>query len=215
MTPLDTAADLTTADLIRALFPDFLLAAAFFTSVIYAVLSRRFERQRSAAMAALAMALALSVGLVWWEAEHGYSIRDLGPLAVGFALLLLASVMYRSLKDVAGRFSGVGLALGVSLLIGWSLELPWPVDVEIIHTLTVVALVAGVLAIDYAAGDRAELAERERVYSANEIPVVMMRPEDLRDPAAGWPFGPPSRVCRLSACWKLTDAQRLRPAIGA
>ena len=77
-----------------SLLADFVLAFAFFTSGIYAVLGKRFEKQRPAIAMSAAIGFALSTGLVWWERANDFSIRDLGPIAVGFAILLLAFVMY-------------------------------------------------------------------------------------------------------------------------
>ncbi len=133
------------SSLLNEYFPDFLLATAFFTALIFGVLSERFNRQRAAAVASLAMGLALSTGLTWWEAGHGYTIRNLGPLAVGFALVLLAAVIYRAIKTLGGSWSGVLLTLGISVLLGWSLGLSLPVNKEIVHVITTVALMAGML----------------------------------------------------------------------
>ena len=76
-------------DLLESYLPDFILAFAFFTSVVYAVLGKRFEQQRPAIAMSAAIGFALSIGLVWWEQANDFSIKNLGPIAVGFALLLL------------------------------------------------------------------------------------------------------------------------------
>ena len=55
------------AELFESALPDFVLAFAFFTSLVYAVLGKRFEHQRSAAMMSAAIGFTLSIGLVWWE----------------------------------------------------------------------------------------------------------------------------------------------------
>jgi hypothetical protein len=131
---------------LRSLFPDFLLATAFFTALIYAALSHRFPR-RTSAVAALATGLALAIGLTWWEADQGLSVRNLGPIAVGFGILLLAAVMYRVLSEIGGQFAGVALTLGASILLGWILGLSIPVPAEVLQTVTTVALVVGILAL--------------------------------------------------------------------
>ena len=84
--------DLAIGDLFETALPDFVLAFAFFTSVAYAVLGKRFELQRPAVAMSATIGFALSVGLVWWEQSTGFSIRNLGPIAVGFAVILLAFV---------------------------------------------------------------------------------------------------------------------------
>jgi len=97
---------LVLGDLMKSLLPDFVLGFAFFTALVYAVLGKRFERQRSAVAASAAMGMALSVGLVWWEQEAGLSIRDLGPVAVGFAVIILAGVMYQAIRQTGGSWAG-------------------------------------------------------------------------------------------------------------
>ncbi len=133
-------------DWFDALLPDFVLAFTFFTALIYAVLSRQFERQRSAAAMAASLGLALSIGLTWWEYEHGWSVRDLGPLAIGFAVLMLGMVMYLGLKATGGKWAGAGMALGASLLVAWLMGLDWIVSPEILQTVTSTALLFGFLA---------------------------------------------------------------------
>jgi len=133
-------------DLFDTVLPDFILAFAFFTSVVYAVLSRRFGEQRPAVAMSAALGGALSIGLVWWEYQNGLTIRNLGPIAVGFAIIILGGVMYQSIKGIGGSWAGAGIAIGVSLLIGRLLELPWPMDWEMMQTIVIVSLVVGVIA---------------------------------------------------------------------
>jgi hypothetical protein len=131
---------------LESLLPDFVLGFAFFTALVYAVLAKRFERQRPAIVLSAAMGLALSIGLVWWEQRMGLSVRDLGPLAVGFAVIILAAIMYQAIRQVGGSWAGVGIALGASLLVSSILGMPWPLASEIIQTVMTVALVVGILA---------------------------------------------------------------------
>ena len=74
--------------------PDFVLAFTFFTALTYTVLGRRLGMQRPAIAVSAALGAALSVGLVWWEQANDLSIRNLGPVAVGFAIIMLAGVIY-------------------------------------------------------------------------------------------------------------------------
>ena len=133
-------------DLFDTVLPDFALAFAFFTSVIYTVLGRRFGQQRPAVAMSAALGGALSIGLVWWEYANGLSIRNLGPIAVGFAILILGGVMYQSIKGIGGGWAGAGIALGASLLVGWTLGLDWPVDRDVVQTIIMVTLTVGILA---------------------------------------------------------------------
>ena len=114
--------------------------------MIYAVLSKRFGQQRPAVAMSAALGMALAVGLVWWESVNGYSIRNLGPIAVGFAIIILAGVLYQAIRGAGGNWAGAGIALGVSLLIGWAVGLRSPVDQGAIQSLITVLLTAGIIA---------------------------------------------------------------------
>jgi hypothetical protein len=132
--------------LFESALPDFVLSFAFFTSLVYAVLGKRFEHQRSAITMSAAIGLALSIGLIWWEQANGYSIKDLGPMAIGFALLVLAFVMYQSVRMVGGSWAGAGITLGISMLIASILGLGVPIDAGIINSLMGAALIFGLMA---------------------------------------------------------------------
>ena len=134
------------SDLVESLIPDFVLAFAFFTSLAYAVLGKQLDRQRPAIAASGSIGFALSVGLVWWERANDISIKDLGPIAVGFAILFLAFVMYQSIKQVGGTWAGAGIALGASILIAQVLKLDLLIDPQVIQTVTLTALIIGILA---------------------------------------------------------------------
>ncbi|MBL7222905.1 MAG: hypothetical protein ISS72_03535 [Candidatus Brocadiae bacterium] len=134
------------AELFQTLFPDFVLAFAFFTALSYAVLSRRFHHQRSAITMSGTIGLALSVGLVWWEQRNSLSIRDLGPIAVGFAIILVAFVMYQAIRQMGGSWAGAGIALGAALLISKLLGLDWALDQQLLHAAISVTLIVGILA---------------------------------------------------------------------
>lgn len=138
--------DLPFAGFFQSLLPDFILSFIFFTALVYATLGRRFDHQRSAAAMSGAIGLAFSVGLVWWEYQRGWSIKNLGPVAIGFAVILLAMIMFQSIKQTGGSWAGAGIAFGASILVAWVLGFPWPVASEIMQILAVVALTVGILA---------------------------------------------------------------------
>ena len=133
-------------EIFDSVLPDFVLAFTFFTALIYAVLGKRFGQQRPAIAASAALGLALSVGLVWWEQASGMSIRNLGPVAVGFAVLILAGVIHQAVRQTGGNWAGAGIALGASLLVAWILGTNWPVPGAIVQTVILVAMIGGVLA---------------------------------------------------------------------
>jgi len=133
-------------ELLESLIPDFVLAFAFFTSLVYAVLGKRFDHQRPAIVMSVSIGFALSIGLVWWEKANDLSIRNLGPIAIGFAILVLSFVMYQSIKHVGGIWAGAGITIGACVLIAQLLKLDVPINSEIIQTITVVALIVGLIA---------------------------------------------------------------------
>lgn len=130
----------------QSYLPDLILGFTFFSALAYAVLSRKIEHQRAAIAMASAVGMALAIGLVWWEQETGHSIRSLGPIAVGLAIILLGMILFQGIRQSGGTWAGAGIALGASLLIGWILGMPWPVANEIIQTLAMVGLTVGIIA---------------------------------------------------------------------
>jgi len=131
-------------DLFETLLPDFLLAFTFFTSLAYAVLGRSLNRQRPAAAMSAALGMALSVGLVWWEHSNNLTIRDLGPIAVGFALLALAGIMFQSIRQVGGSWAGSAIALAITMFIGSILGVRWPWSGLLQQFALFIILIAGV-----------------------------------------------------------------------
>lgn len=132
--------------LFESLLPDFILAFTFFTALCYAVLGRRFDHQRSAVAMAAAVGLAMAMGLVAWEYQRGWSVRNLGPLAIGFAVILLAMLMFQGIRQTGGSWAGAGLAFGASILIAWVLGADWPIAPAVIQSLAIVGLIAGCIA---------------------------------------------------------------------
>ncbi|MFC1761794.1 hypothetical protein ACFL6U_06910 [Planctomycetota bacterium] len=132
-------------ELLDSYLPDFILAFAFFTSIVYAVLGKQFDKQRPAIAMSTAIGFALSFGLVWWEQANNLSIKNLGPIAIGFAFLLLAFIMYQSIKGVGGSWAGAGITIGASIIIAQLIGIPVPIDPHIIQTIIVVALIFGLI----------------------------------------------------------------------
>jgi len=138
--------DLPWAGFIESLLPDFILAFTFFTALTYAVLGKRFDHQRPAVAMSVALGLAFAVGLVWWEQEQGWSIRDLGPLAIGFAVILVGMIMFQAVRQTGGSWSGAGVAIGASILVASLLGIDLPVNSGIVRAIAVLALIAGIVA---------------------------------------------------------------------
>jgi len=134
-------------DFLETLLPDFVLAFTFFTALCYAILGKHFGRQRPAIAMSAAIGLALSLGLVWWERANDLSVRDLGPVAVGFAIMLLALVMYQSIRQMGGSWAGAAIAFGTSILIAKLLGLGVPIDPQVVQAVTMAALIVGILAL--------------------------------------------------------------------
>lgn len=138
--------ELNLHDWLQSLIPDFVLAFAFFTSIAYAVLGKRFDHQRPAIVMSVSVGVALSIGLVWWEQANDLSIKNLGPIAIGFAILILAFIMNACIKQIGGSWAGAGIAIGASIIITQLLGLNIPIDIQILQTVTVVALIIGIMA---------------------------------------------------------------------
>ena len=132
-------------DLFEAAFADFVLAFAFFTALIYAVLAKRIEQQRSAVVISTVMGFVLSIGFIWWEEQSEFRLENLGAIAVGFSILILAFVMYQAIKQIGGSWAGAGITIGASLLIASLFELNLLIDPQIVSNIMVVALVVGTL----------------------------------------------------------------------
>lgn len=133
-------------ELLESLIPDFVLGFAFFTSISYAVLAKRFEHQRAAIAMSTAIGFALAIGVLWWERANNLSIKNLGPIAIGFAIIVLAFVMFNSIKQIGGSWSGAAVTIGVTVIIAQILGLNIPIDTEIVQTITVVVLIIGITA---------------------------------------------------------------------
>jgi hypothetical protein len=138
--------DLNVYDWFESLLPDFILAFAFFTSISFAVLGKQFDHRRSAIAMSASIGFALSIGLVWWEQANDLSIRNLGTISIGFAVIVLAFVMYQSIRHIGGSWAGAGITLGASILITKIIGLNIPINTEVIQSITVTALIIGIFA---------------------------------------------------------------------
>jgi len=122
---------------------DFFLAFTFFTALCFAVLCRRLGHHRAAAAASAALGTALAVGLVAWEVQSGWRVRDLGPIAAGFTLIVLAIVIHQSIRKLGGDWAGGAVALGSAMLIGLVLDIPWLASNGTVSAVATLALLIG------------------------------------------------------------------------
>ena len=178
--------------LFRTLIPDFVLAFTFFTALTYAVLSKRFDRQRTAAAMSVSLGLALSVGLIWWEGDHGWSIRDLGPVALILATVLLAGMIFQAIRQIGGSTAGIGIALGAGILMAWLLGFDLPAAGQVIATFVLGTLIFGVVSLlvhlrRHASATSVMIGSRGAVGSLN-LETAEVR-EDLEDIGKDRRFG--------------------------
>lgn len=122
---------------------DFLIAFTFFCALCFAILSRRFEHRRSAAMMSAALGAALAIGLMTWQVRTGWRISDLGPIAAGFGLIVLAMVIHQAIRRVGGHWAGAAVALGATILISSTLNIPWPVSDQTLSAVSSLILIMG------------------------------------------------------------------------
>ena len=155
--------------------PDFILAFTFFASLVFAVLNKHFGQRRATIGMSAAIGFALATGLIWWERATGLSIRDLEPIAVGFAIIVLAFVMYKAIGQIGGSWAGAAIAFGASIMVAKLLELKIPIDPEVIQAVMLVALIVGILAlVNYTRGH-----SPYAVRTAYEVPIVRHDMSDL------------------------------------
>jgi hypothetical protein len=174
MFPLNPFAGTALEALFDSIVPDFVLAFTFFTALCFAVLGQQFGRERPAAAMSIALGTALAIGLVWWEQASDLSIRDLGPIAVGFALLMLAAVVYAALHRVGGNWAGVAAGCGTALLIAVLFGMPWPAAGRIIVWAALTLLLVGLLTF--------LLHQRVELGRVQSVPAEIVRVRhDLRD----------------------------------
>jgi hypothetical protein len=127
-----------------SLLPDFVLAFAFFTAVSYSTLYDRFKH-RSTVVIAVALGLALSLGLIWWERENNLSLLHLGPLALAIFFLVLALALFPALKKAGGLWAGILLTAAVLFLVAQPFQITLPIDPARIFTTMGVILIFGFL----------------------------------------------------------------------
>ena len=140
-------ADFSFGEVFEGVLPDFVLSFAFFTAGSYAVLGRRLGQQRPAVVMSATLGMALSIGLVWWEQRYGWSVRDLGPVALVFVICVLGIVMFQATRQIGGWWGGAGISLAGALLAAWLLGVHLPVDPQFSRTVLAIALIVAIIAL--------------------------------------------------------------------
>ena len=132
--------------ILSTLLPDFVLAFTFFTALSYTTLGRFFGRQRPAIAMSAALGLALAIGLVWWERDHGWSVRDLGPVGIVFAIAVLALVVFGAIRRQGGSWAAIGLAVAIGIAVAWMFGVTRPFAAGVVQGVAIIALIVGCLA---------------------------------------------------------------------
>lgn len=122
---------------------DFFLAFTFFLAISFAVLSRRFNHARAVAAMSASLGAALALGLVAWEVRSGWRVQDLGPIAAGFAMIVLAIVIHQAIRKLGGDWAGGAVALGAVMLIGLVLDIPWLASHGTVSAIATLAILVG------------------------------------------------------------------------
>ena len=157
------------------LLPDFVLAFTFFTALTYAALGKYLDHRRSTVAVSGALGFALSIGLVWWEYDHGWSVRDLAPAAIVILVVFLALVAFRALRKVGGSIGAFAVALAIGLVAVSLMGDSAPMAADAVYSLVVLFLLIGFVALAIHAHGYAPLAgaprmaRRERLEADREV----------------------------------------------
>jgi hypothetical protein len=158
--------------ILSSYMPDLVLAFTFFTALSYAVLGKKIDKQRAAIAASAAIGFALSIGLVGWETTNDISIKDLGPIAVGFAIIFIAFVMYHAIKNVGGSWAGAGITFGACVFIAQLLKLNMLLDPNLLQAIMAITLLVGILTF-------LSHTQRNRSFLSNIIPSRSIAPPNM------------------------------------
>ncbi len=161
---------------------DFLIALVFFTALAFAVLGRRLGHARAGAAASAALGFALALGLAAWEVNTGWRISDIGPIAAGFGLIVIALVIYHAMKKIGGQWAGVLIALGSASLIGQVLSLPGLSN--LLHGVVLPLVGIGLLAAGMMRLSHHHQTPYPNVSPSNAItpaPIAVPAPNDLEE----------------------------------
>lgn len=103
-----------------ALFIDFFIYFAFFLGVVQVALARTLPSRA----VAVSLALALAIGVAAMEPVLGFNLKSFGPVALGFFILLVGFLIYRTLCAFEiHRFGAVAIAFFL-LYFGLLLYMP-------------------------------------------------------------------------------------------
>lgn len=98
---------------------EFLIIFTFFISLLFVIFKRRFGDRRLAVGLSVTIGLALSIGLTRWMSDKGYTMQNLGPVAIIIIAVFAAAVIYSLIKS-----SGHGIIAVLTIIILITAALP-------------------------------------------------------------------------------------------
>lgn len=93
---------------------EFLILFTFFLSLMFSIFQKRFENRRSLAGISISTSLALSIGLLTWLNRQGYSMQNLGLIAIMIIIAFIGTIIYKLIKN--SGHSGIAI-LTIILLV--------------------------------------------------------------------------------------------------
>ena len=96
---------------------DFLIYLTIFTGLSQVILSKKFQGRGGKALI-IATGLVLSVGMITAEKTIGFNIKTFGPVAIWMFIILIAGVLFHSIKYIgAGNIGSGSIAFVVTYFI--------------------------------------------------------------------------------------------------
>jgi hypothetical protein len=104
-------------------FIDFAIYLMVFVGISQLTLGSRFQGRGGKAIA-IAIGISLALSLAISEKYLGFSLRSLGPIAVGIFLAILSVIIYRLIKQLGGSFAVSGSLAYIIILLFLTATMP-------------------------------------------------------------------------------------------